>query len=282
MKSSVMFSFLAAIVLAFGAQTTWTQDAAVAEAPSPTSKEDFIKTADVLLALIGDPAQVAQRTDDLPKSDNPVVHQYILEAQNMTRWLGTAEMPVTQFEEFDALCGKGQRVLGSYGLAGVGTRIAKDTPPAEAAMTIQLLVFENQSKYLDVFLPSTLFSFHCSAAFMPALDRLYSALPKEQITAIRINGIHQARLGTVQMIAGALMLTTCPGIAAQDHGSILDQLETDWDNMVLILSPDDRSHLADMANKLSESFPEDIRKRVQALVERIPQAKYDAICSLSP
>src|SRR4051812_14904219 len=83
--------------------------------PKPSAKgsalaADYDKAADALIARMSDPAAKGQ----LPGEDDPAVKDYEDAASRAMAALGTDDLPVTGFDSFDRICGKGAKIIGTY------------------------------------------------------------------------------------------------------------------------------------------------------------------------
>jgi len=266
----------ATTIVACGDQTPQSHAAAHALVPTPATKEDFGRAADALLAEIGEPGQRVS----MPEADDPVTQRFLVQARGLTESLGTSAQPAASLEEFDSICGKGTKVLITYGLAGLSTQVNKDTNQSEVAAIAQRVMGENFKKYFTVFFPTMLFNQHCTSAYMPAAERLFTELPTGQFTPARAEGLRKVRRGVLEAIQGALTIASDPGITAKGRGIILTQLETDWDGLVLALPAAERTNLAAGIAKLSATFPADERARVAKLALRVSDVKCSALCSI--
>ena len=275
MVRNVWIWVLAAVFLACGVQASQAQDDAPATSSS-SSKQDFIQAADVLLSVIGEPPRA-----DLPKADDPIVHRFILQAQNLTRLLGTREMPVTQVEDIDVLCRKGAQIQTAYMLAGLSDRASESNSAASGTRIMQQVMAENTKKYFDIFLPLTLYELHCQAVQMPPLEGVASNSSRK-LAGAGMDYLYQLRKGAIQMIVGSLIMTSDLRLT-QDRHAILSQLETDWDGLVLPLSVEERTQLAAEMGRLSNSMATDAAasKQIKSLGERIANVKCGALCAAS-
>jgi len=255
-----------------GLGTAWGQGAPM---PRP-SKPGFIRAADALLAALGEPG----RHSRLPGTDDPAVRAYLAEAQGLTRTLGTAQSPASNLDEFDDLCAKGAKVAVSYSLAGLEDHMTKDMSAAQTASTIQTLQSENVARYFSVMFPALLYTQHCMAVFMPAMEAFMAGLPADQLTDTRREGIRKMRAGVEQQVFGMLRMVADPGLSPKARDRILSQLETDWDGLILTMPSQDRTRIATGLSQLSTTVRSDAKARIAGLGLRVAQVKCGALCSV--
>jgi len=255
-----------------GARTPKEPTTVESEQPGVRIKSEFVSTANALLDKLGD----TTKSSSLPGATDPTVRSYVAQTKVLTRTLGTPAVPAEDVNEVSSLCGPGIRVLVGYLLAGTGNQAAaKDTPPEELAAKLKELGGKNVLRYPEVVLPGALFVEHCMAAYMPSVEATLAPVPKERYNDQVRHGVAEIHKGDGDVIDGALTDIRDPGLSVEFRRQSLDQLEIDWDNLVLALSSAQRTELA---HRLSDPGEDVIGARLKRLRERIGTVKCGALC----
>ncbi|MBS0410574.1 MAG: hypothetical protein JSR86_11715 [Proteobacteria bacterium] len=242
--------------------------------PDPSAGfSDFMTAGDALLVAIGAPGRPA-----LPKADDPVAHRFIAEAETLTRSLKVDHAP--SMDVLQAACGESSKVMVAYEMSGLEPSILRNASDPKVAATVRVTAEKNLRRYFDVVLPTMLFSLHCSAASVISIEDFLAKLPKAEMTDVRIGGAHKVQSGSLHMLQGMLSVLSDPALPSGDKGRIIAQLETDWDEMLLVLPSQSREGLRSLTVQVALRLERDQRVRLDALAQRVGKVRCGVICAI--
>jgi len=242
---------------------------------SRASKQEYIKAADALQLVIGEPGA----NSSPPDSDSMIVRRYFQQANGLTELLGTPEFPADDLSELETLCAKGNKIVISYGMLGLANRLTKGMPVDQSVPLTRQVVAENSSRYFSLIFPGMLFNQHCIAAFVPSLEKFWRALPKDERTEVRLAGIRQVQRSVSRAIEGMFQIIESAAVPSAIRERAILQLEKDWDNLVLTLANDDREKLKSKMKSVIPRLSSPISDRVKNLVLRLENVNCGELCS---
>lgn len=117
---------------------------------------------------------------------------------------GTPAFPVRDYETFEAVCGPLNEMSVQIAMAGAGggKLAALKDKPDEGMKQLRTLMQANNVKHQDVLLMLASSNVKCMALHLPFFERFWEALPADQKTPVRADGLRQMRTGAANMLTG--------------------------------------------------------------------------------
>lgn len=144
-----------------------------------------------------------------------------------------------------ASCDASNRYSVTIGFIGSRKDEFKDTPPEDAAAIILKRTTANLTKYQDEMALSLRFSAACMARLVKPAAEFWAALPNDQRTAARLQGLRQIRNGMTGIYLGIVVTQGDPGIREPNRLLLIDALLDDNAQLGQGLSPDGRRQVLD-------------------------------------
>ncbi|MEA3063089.1 MAG: hypothetical protein QOJ94_2870 [Sphingomonadales bacterium] len=218
---------------------------------------DFDKAADALLA------KMAAARGELPGKDDPAVRDYDDAASRAMAAVGTDDLPATGFESFSRICGKGTRIIQAYANGGTaGGLVDAQTMTA------------NLQRYMDQMFTPLLFSAHCTAAHLPAIDKTFS----EEDLRTKASAVARIRGGAWAQASGLLEMAGDPTFDPARRQRIMDLLAGDAGNFAIVFSAAQRQELARTAQSIKPLLPKDSQPDADRVSEAVAKAPCGKFC----
>ena len=228
------------------------------EAKAADASAQFAASADALAAKL--------ETGQVPPATDPAVKAYQAQTASALQTLGTPALPVDGFKSFEALCGKGARVVGAYVSAGTA-----QLPEAQRPAAME----RNITERIDLVFTPLLFSAHCSAAHMPFLAETVGDDVGSKAAALG-----QIRGGAFGQALGLMQMAGATELDLGRRRQLLDLLTRDAGNFAIALSPAQREQLSETATELRSRLPEELRAQVDGIKSAFASAPCGPLCKM--
>jgi hypothetical protein len=219
----------------------------------------LVKSGAALEAKVGEPG----KNSAMPGPDDPDYKAFAAATEKGMTALGTDAMPADGLDSFQKLCGPAARITVGYLSAGTGG-VAEGEAKA-AAMNA------NAVKYMDQVFTPLLYSAHCTAVHMPAVEKVADEKPDEKMQA----AMRQVQGGAFGQAMGLLQIAGDPSLDAARHKRALDLIASDAGNFALALNRAQRQQVAQLADSVTQANAgaKGPMEQVKAAVAKAPCGK---------
>ena len=227
----------------------------------------LVATAKALEQKLGAPGEKAQ----MPAADDAAVRAFDVEAEHALAALGTAAMPVQGLDSYARLCGPAAGITAAYVSAGLGggdAALATDDPARVARMN------ENAARYMDQMLLPLLYSAHCTAVHMPAVDKELAG----QDLSGKAAALGQIRDGALGQVAGLLEMAAGDALAADRRGKVIALLAGDAGRFAIGFTLAQRRELAAIVDQAAAASPA-VKGEAEAIKRAVAAAPCGTLCS---
>ncbi len=247
-------------------------------AEAETAAERYVKAGRAFEALV--PTAVVK--GEMPRKSDPAVRSLLAILSDEERRFGTSEFPA-DLVSMD-ICSAANKTSMQYMMFGLEAEFRargfdlKNAPPSQAALNEALLrvMARNVETYQEEMLPVSFFGVHCMAGTLPALESFVAALPPEQVTPVRLDGLRKLRTGVAGIIVGTFQMLR--GTGGGIHDSLIERarvdLPTDLVVLARVLTPTERrSTLAQVGASGEGGDP-----KLQEVLDVVRRALADPAC----
>lgn len=247
-------------------------------AAADTGREDYLKAQTAFEALVS--AAVAK--GETPRKSDPVARSLLAVLSDEDRKFGTPEFQA-DVSTMD-ICSAANKTAVQYMMFGLEAEFRargvdlKNAPPSQAVLRDILLrlMARNVETYQEEMLPVSFFGVHCMAKTLPAVEAFVIALPPEQMTPVRLDGLRQLRTGVAGIIVGTVQMSLETGGGI--HDSLIQKVRADLptDLVVLahVLTPAERQSTLTQVRTLGGRSD----SKLQDVFEIVRQALSDPAC----
>jgi uncharacterized protein (DUF305 family) len=197
----------------------------------------LVKSGAALEAKVGEPG----KNSAMPGADDPDYKAFVAATDKAMTALGTDAMPADGLDSFQKLCGPAARITVGYLSAGTGG-VAEGEAKA-AAMNANAL------KYMDQVFTPLLYSAHCTAVHMPAVEKAAEEKPDEKMKA----AMRQVQGGAFGQAMGLLQIAGDASLDAARHKRALDLIVGDSGNFAIALNQSQRQQVAQLADAVAQA-----------------------------
>ncbi|TFI56464.1 hypothetical protein E2493_20075 [Sphingomonas parva] len=228
----------------------------------------LVTTAQALQKKLGAPGEKAQ----MPAADDPDVKAFDAEADKALTALGTPAMPVQGLDSYERLCGPAAGITAAYVSAGLGATADGALPTDDAAKVAKMN--ENATRYMGQMLVPLLYSAHCTAVHLPAVDKELAG----QDLSGKEAALAQVRDGAYGQVAGLLQMAAAGDIAPAQRSRVIDLLVRDAGHFGVGFTQAQRRELAAMIDQAAAASPE-VKAKADGLKRAIAGAACATLCS---
>lgn len=228
----------------------------------------LVKAGQALEAKLGAPGEKA----DMPGVDDPDVKAFNEAAQKALTDLGTPAMPVAGLDSFDKLCGSTAKITAAYVSAGVGAVGEGGLPMNDQAKVAKMT--ENSNRYMNQLFVPLLYSAHCTAVHLPAINK---ELEGRDLTG-KTEGIAKIRNGAYGQAAGLLQMAGSNDIDAGKKKQVLDLLARDAGNFGTAFTSEQKQALVQGAQQIGAADPQ-AKAQTDRFATDLQKAQCGKLCS---
>ena len=228
----------------------------------------LVQAGQALEAKLGAPGEKSQ----MPAADDAAVKAFDAQAEKGLADLGTPAMPVAGLDSYDRLCGSSAKIVAAYVSAGLGP-VQGGLPMDDKAKSAKMT--ENANRYLNQMFTPLLFSAHCTAVHLPAIEK---ALGGQDLSG-KAGAIAQVRGGAFGQAHGLLQMAGSGDIDAVRRKKVLDLLVRDAGNFAVVLNQAQRQELAQQAQQIGQAMP-DTRAQTDKIASALTGSACGKLCSI--
>lgn len=223
----------------------------------------LVKSGAALEAKVGEPG----KNSAMPGVDDPDYKAFVAAAEKGMTALGTDSMPADGLDSFQKLCGPAARISVAYLSAGTGAM-----PEGEAKAAA---MNANAVKYMDQVFTPLLYSAHCTAVLMPAIEKAVEEKPDEKLAA----AMKQVQGGAFGQATGLLQMAGDRSLDAPRRKRALDLIVADAGNFAIALNQGQRQQVSQVADAVAQADAgaKAQMEQVKAAVAKAPCGKLCAV-----
>ncbi len=132
------------------------------------------------------------------------VDQLVVVLSDEKRFLQSTAYSKDQLQTITQLCAVSSKVVMSFMLFDLKSHIDPKADSKTVAIKAAAVMEENMRAFQGLLMHLQPFTIRCLGKQVDPINEFMAALPPEQMTAVRRNGVSQMKNGTAQMFAGAL------------------------------------------------------------------------------
>jgi len=192
------------------------------------------------------------------------------------RFLRAKKFTQADMPEVMDLCDMANRNDMGLLFFGVKSRIDPKWSDAEKVRKLTPLIEQNSIDFqpeLTTLLP---FQIRCMGLGMPLLEGFIRALPADQMTQVRRDGLTKMRNGYAQMLTGMLMNIGETRLSISYRGAVAEALAEASPALASVLSLSQRAQLLEVVQKSESTMPREFK----TARERIERALQNPECSV--
>ena len=125
---------------------------------------------------------------------------------------GTPAFPVRDYETFETVCIPLGEISVQIQMAGAQKLAPMKDKPDEAMKQLRTLMLANSVKHQDAILILLSANVKCMGSHLPFFERFWDALPADQKTPVRMDGLRQMRTGAANTFTGLAITGVDPGM----------------------------------------------------------------------
>ena len=229
---------------------------------------DLVKSAQALQAKLGAPGEKAE----MPSADDPDVRAFDAQAEKALTALGTPAMPVQGLDSYERLCGPAANITAAYVSVGVGPIGSGGLPMDDQAKVAKMNA--NATRYLGQMLTPLLYSAHCTAVHMPAIEK---DLATKDLSG-KTGAVDKIRGGALSQAGGLFQMAASSDIKPDQRQRVVDLLTRDVGDFAVALSQAQRQQLTSIVDQAAAASP-DVKAKADAMKASIAKAPCGKLCS---
>ncbi len=192
------------------------------------------------------------------------------------RFLRAKEFTQADMQDVMDLCDMANRNDMSLLFFGVKSRIDPKWSEAEKVRELTPLIEQNSIDFQPELTTLQPFHIRCMGLGMPLLEDFVRALPPDQMTPVRRDGLTKMRNGYAQLLTGMLMNIGDTRLAISYRGAVIEAVAEASPALASVLSLSQRARLLDAVQKSERTMPREFKTPR----ERIQRALQNSECSV--